>query len=213
MAILLVSRWFDVRRWKISKTSLLLRYEFALTNGSFQTERVFYLKNIVAYGCWVVPRVPSCQNSLTFQNQNLRSIQQCCCYIRRIIMCCDNGCRVLRRKESFFETKPRLVRRHTVLLRDGPDNSSASAASFSEIQSVSVVGKGYDGCADDTQPASGLGTQPSKIFREKRRLMKGIINKCLWFLWSVVSCLHKKFSCLRQRWLLQCRPSGRFKPE
>lgn len=92
-------------------------------------------------------------------------------------MCSVNGCRVLRGKKSFFETKPRLIRRHTLLVRDGPDNSSASATSFSEMQGVTIVGKGYDGCADDGQSGSGLGTQPSKMLREKRRLMKGIVNK------------------------------------
>jgi hypothetical protein len=80
-----------------------------------------------------------------------------------------------RRKDSFFETKPRLVRRNTLLLRDGADNSSASATSFSEIQSVTVVGKGY---ADDGLPS--FGAQPSKILREKRRLMKGVIIERCW---------------------------------
>jgi len=76
---------------------------------------------------------------------------------------------IFRKKESFFETRPRLVRRNTLLVRDGVDGSSAGVAEFGEIQSVSVVGKGY---SDDIP--SGQSSQPSKAGRDRRRLLKGV---------------------------------------
>ena len=75
------------------------------------------------------------------------------------------------KKETFFETKPRLVRRNTLLLREDVDSSSTGFTEFGEIQSVSVIGKGYS----DDVPSGQAASQPSKAGRDKRRLLKGSV--------------------------------------
>lgn len=96
------------------------------------------------------------------------------------------------KKETFFETKPRLVRRNTLLLREGVDCNSTGFTEFGEIQSVSVIGKGYS----DDVPSGQTTSQLSKAGRDKRRLVKGLVVHCL--LYDVFVFFSISIECIEQ---------------